>query len=55
MELTDTQKHKLRQVIELVVDAQTGDHDPKYLSVYLAVAADYCREIAEQVRKEVKQ
>lgn len=54
--MTEEQKYKLRKAAELITDSikQYQDTNPKIISVWLSVAADYCHEIAKEMANDDK-
>lgn len=53
--MTDEQKYKLNKASSLITDALIEENSgnvlgDKFLSTWLAVAADYCSDVAEDLR-----
>ena len=48
--MTDNQRYKLEQAIELIQDVLTHDAtNTAILATWLGVAGDYCHEVAEDI------
>lgn len=48
------QIQKLEAVVQLITDVLSGNTSHKNQSVYLSVAADYCREVLETERRKAE-
>jgi hypothetical protein len=50
--MTYDMQFKLEKAIELIQDCLEGDKDAKIQSVYLSVASDYCRDVANVLKEQ---
>jgi hypothetical protein len=52
MTMTDEMRFKLETAIELIQNCLQGIKDAKIQSVYLSVASDYCRDVADVLKEQ---
>jgi hypothetical protein len=50
--MTDEMQFKLKKAIELIVSCLQDIKDAKIQSVYLSVASDYCRDVANVLKEQ---
>jgi len=48
--MTKEQEYKLRKAFGLILDSLNQSDEPK-ISTWLSVAGDYCKEVAEELKK----
>lgn len=51
--MTQDMRDRLIQAIELIKNCLEEDAKPAYKSIYLSVAAEYCRRVSDKLGKEV--
>jgi len=52
--MTDGQKYKLGKAKELIEDSLDDCDDYKFISVWLSVAGDYCKDVSKELFSSVK-
>ena len=52
--MTEEQKYKLEKAKELIEDSLDDRVDYKFISVWLSVAGDYCKDVSKELFSSIK-